>query len=119
MPAARILIGALIAAFVVCPAHASPLTLTDGQVQPLAKSCADAIMDKAKGLPGKTTLGPYTATASDYARWGGRYPGAESNTLIRTLPMVQATALDGCAPGSAWKSCLARKMAKWEAQPQP
>lgn len=79
-------------------------------LRPLATACSAEIYQKARGLAGTTTMTGFTLTTSELKSWGGLYPAAFARSASQTYPMVEASALDGGAPGSAWKACLAGKI---------
>ena len=109
MPFSRLCAPLVLLSFAAATA-AGHAASSANELRPLAQACADDVSTRAHSLSGTTTIMGYRVTDTDRALWGGIFPGAQSATTIRDLPMVEATALDNGRPGSAWKDCLDRKI---------
>ena len=113
MHVARLSACLLLAALVAIAAHARPPPLA-GQLRPMAQACTNQVSTQAQGQPGTLRLKTYHVTGIELTTFG-LSPGAPTSSTERDLPMVEATALDGGTPGSAWKACFDARATSYSA----
>ena len=72
----------------------------------LARRCATAVYEQGLQHGGINRLSSREVMEGELAAWGGFSSGTVAVLSTRTLPVAEASALDGAVIGSAWESCM-------------
>jgi hypothetical protein len=79
-------------------------------VTPMARRCATGVYEQGLRSGGINRFSSREVMEGELIAWSGIPAGNAAVLSTRTLPIAEASALDGSVIGSAWQSCMQQSL---------